>query len=861
MLDSTFGINGKANISYEYSSGSSRDIAITKDGKIFVLSFDNNLVRLNSDGTLDLTFGNQGKLSLADYGYPYFSGDAVAIEADDSDRIVLVTTEDYYFDHKMYVYRLLQDGLRDSTFNNGADVTFLPLAVNRALFIESDERILVGGANDDGYDFASLIRINADGSFDPAFNLTFNLNASFIFAITEQADGKVLAAGTTDGNAFIVRILPDGDIDSLFGTNGFVFIDDGNSETAQGISILPDGKILVVGHSESTLFSSMLCWRFLDDGSPDNTFGSNGEETLYSGANSNFPWFVFTKSDSTSIIGASLFNGVHTIPVLYHLKYDGSVDSSFGSNGIGGETFVCGQFGQIAGDTTSDGKIVICGTANELGSNMGTVSKFMADGTPDNSFSNEGTATFTTTDTVSIFDSYFSLDDFLPLQNGEILAAGGGNLIFFRLTNDGALDSSFGANGFYLPNQGVESGTLLMAADSNAVYSVQRQYSSGGGLEDLLYNGDRFSIFKFHSDGTPDSSYGVEGMVEHAFDYYGEISPADFAIQQDHKLLIAMNDFTTASHISFMRFNTDGSIDSSFATNGKLTFDNGQSNVSPTIASLADGKILCVYFYYAGLDTNMNLNFSRLLPDGSIDSSFGINGTITYLVHFNCRDFLLQQDQKVIAYGIHSQPAHSNFLRINEVGSIDSSYGIGGILTPQNNFYFTASLQPDDELLLSQEESYSVGLYRYLADGNLDSSFGNAGRGAVDNVSSTGDHLYRIRMQNDGKILVAGNDGSSFMFARFLNGAEVSVNDVKDNPGIHVFPNPASDKLIISCQLVKDQHVKISVMNMTENFLLKENRELSGNIISLDVSRLPPGIYLLSVQSSASSLTTKFVKQ
>ncbi|MCY7408713.1 MAG: hypothetical protein LH473_00430 [Chitinophagales bacterium] len=122
-----------------------------------------------------------------------------------------------------------------------------------------------------------------------------------------------------------------------------------------------------------------------------------------------------------------------------------------------------------------------------------------------------------------------------------------------------------------------------------------------------------------------------------------------------------MGDYSNSSQVSFMRFNTDGSIDSSFAIDGKKFFDNGHLNGEPTIASLEGNKVLCAYYYYGNLDTNIYLNFSRLLSDGNIDSSFGGSGTITYLVHFFYRDFFLQKDHKILAYGARFSPDFAEF--------------------------------------------------------------------------------------------------------------------------------------------------------------------------------------------------------
>ena len=191
----------------------------------------------------------------------------------------------------------------------------------------------------------------------------------------------------------------------------------------------------------------------------------------------------------------------------------------------------------------------------------------------------------------------------------------------------------------------------------------------------------------------------------------------------------------------------------------------------------------------------------------------------------------------------------------------------GTLSIPEIGNYYSSSIQLDDKLLISQDIwPNSVGVYRYTPDADADASFGSSGVAEITEMSSGNSHQALIQTQNDGKVLVAahyfsGGYYTGYLIARLLAEDAVSVNDLKDNEDIHVFPNPASDQLIISCPLVHGKRITISVMNMTGKFLLKENLELNSDAISLDVSKFSSGIYLISVQSSANSFTTKFVKQ
>jgi uncharacterized delta-60 repeat protein len=316
---SDFGVNGlvMTDINNE-SSDVAEDIAILDDGKIMVAGrshagtayedYHFAIVRYNHDGTLDTSFGTQGKVlypyeTMGDYAYPV----KMAIQQDGK---IVVTGTCYSvsgFDLFMTV-RFQANGQVDSTFGfDGKVITSLgefcdgqPYSIK----IQSDGKILVGGLihgslnYPTGVDFA-LVRYNADGSPDASFGsygivitpITEGDGYEWIEDIAIQPDGGIVAAGNTDvlsssGNLHrvaLVRYHPDGTLDNSFGTSGIVLNDFGSSEPyVTGVTLTSYNDIIIGGHllSQNGNYDFLVA-KYSATGSPVQGFGVNGMTTTH----------------------------------------------------------------------------------------------------------------------------------------------------------------------------------------------------------------------------------------------------------------------------------------------------------------------------------------------------------------------------------------------------------------------------------------------------------------------------------------------------------------------------------------------------------------------------------------------------
>jgi len=230
-----------------------------------------------------------------------------------------------------------------------------------------------------------------------------------------------------------------------------------------------------------------------------------------------------------------------------------------------------------------------------------------------------------------------------------------------------------------------------------------------------------------------------------------------------------------------------GSLDPSFGTGGIVTTVIGsRGSAAWGLALQADGKIIAAgVTQEAGGPSEFAL--TRYNPDGSLDSSFGARGTVTTPVGAGAEAsaVALQPDGKIVVAGDASGDAEEFALaRYNPDGSLDPSFGAGGIVTTAvgaDNSYATAvAIQPDGKIIAAgatyvPEAGFQppddFALTRYNSDGSLDSSFGSNGVVRTD-FSATEDFANAIALQSNGKIIVAGRSeglptGSVFALARY----------------------------------------------------------------------------------------------
>jgi len=405
-----------------------------------------------------------------------------------------------------------------------------------------------------------IISGQPSGSLDLSFNGSGYVitDAGNIFCAASsmaiQEDGKIIVAGFSkpyDINDFeadfvIMRHNVDGSLDSDFGVDGIVLtdLDSGSSDVATDIAIQADGKIVVAGrtHAGNTFEDyGMALIRYNNDGSIDESFGNLGIAKLPIDSEDDYSYDIsmLIQTDGKIVLTGSTYivSNDHFITVRY--DQNGEVDPSFGNNGI-----VISSFGDDFSSNPNaiaiqtDGKI-ICGGVAVGPQSTGTYADFgliryLPSGTPDPTFGIMGKVI---TPVLPGFDTEW-IEDIEIQDDGKIIAVGCAATIedekiaIVRYNMDGSLDPFFGDNGIVLTEvSSPESSGQSVTLDINMNILVAG-YTGNSMVPDM-----DFAIVKYISDGTIDHSFGTEGKV---LTHIHEIDViADLHIQEDGKLVVA----------------------------------------------------------------------------------------------------------------------------------------------------------------------------------------------------------------------------------------------------------------------------------------------------------------------------------
>ncbi|MEP7107398.1 MAG: hypothetical protein ABI760_05435 [Ferruginibacter sp.] len=270
--------------------------------------------------------------------------------------------------------------------------------------------------------------------------------------------------------------------------------------------------------------------------------------------------------------------------------------------------------------------------------------------------------------------------------------------------------------------------------------------------------------------GEPDNSFNGHASTQYVYGM-GLAS----VIQTDGKLLVAgyYYDYketlppNNTEDILILRYNEDGTPDADFGDAGVVITDLGRYEECRSIALQVDGKILV-----AGVSGQGNLPdvgfLARYQADGKPDSSFGINGHI--IASYNdvpygglqCTGLKLLADGTILVNGHRGGENYINEYRFiakyHANGVPDDSFGNSGLLPTPNAFQTKESfdIQPDGKIVVA---TTSIGNYfgiaRYLPNGQPDVTFNNTGY-VQTYIDSLGGNGYLVKLQPDGKILLAG---------------------------------------------------------------------------------------------------------
>lgn len=410
-----------------------------------------------------------------------------------------------------------------------------------------------------------------------------------------------------------------------------------------------------------------------------------------------------------------------------------------------------------------------------------------------------------------------------------------------RYNSNGSLDNTFGTGGLTTQSIGTDINNYGLALLSNGKIIVTGTYNPGSSLSNIY-------VAAFSSNGSLDLTFGTSPG-------YTQISPSLFnanfpftvdncyssSVQIDtsglgpNKIVIGgfIRKLTpNRYYVALVRLNLNGSLDSTFGTNGLVAynFNPGTDNFTNALVISSSGD-----YFLCGSQQSINQQFSiyKFDTNGAPIASFGSSG-FKLIPNFlpsaadNASCLTIQSDGKIVVAGSGIDPISGySFLALARIdsfsGNLDPSFGLGGqvitnLLPSISLSGNSIVLQPDGKIIIggsffvtaSQEHSFA--LARYNTNGSLDTTFGTSGNGLIldDLVSGTmQEQGYSVALQTDGKIVLGGvmgefsdiSDTKYFILARYLPSipTPTPTPTPTPNPTPSPTPNPLPNPIVPIC--------------------------------------------------------------
>lgn len=652
--DGSFGQAGKVtfsqNLAFEIYT-----VVIQTDGKIIVAGGHNpgtsvkqqfSLVRYTQNGTLDAGFGNAGQVNTPT-GYEYGSVRYMVLR-NDGKIVVAGDVHNGTFSPTFLLAQYNTDGSLDNSFG-GTGLVKTNMSggsyQEAALAVQPDGKVLLGATG-------TLTRYNTDGSFNKAISTGFyEFNA-----IALGPDGKIVAGGTvflgtnrytgeSDYDFAITRYLPDGSPDNTFNSNGKVTLGINNPDDLNALAIQPDGKLVLAGGTAVSNFYGLSLYvvaRLNLNGSLDNSFRGGGKFIDFPPVFQSGFRAVAVQPDEKIVTAG---NGY-----LYRFNTDGSADNSF--SGDGKTNVTTNTSGYISVLVQPDGKILYTG-----GDRSFALARFKPDGTPDSTFNEDGIIELNGQSS----NSYITA---VALQtDGKILAAAliapNGNSsttpVLVRYTQNGYLDYGFNSSGIIFSPLSAGGNT-----SGGTVNSVVVQPDGKIALAGSLYDGSKtnFALARFNPDGSPDNSFDGDGKLSAAFGNMNSVAML-LSSRPGGKLIAAgrASPYFDSNYLALAYYNADGSPDNSSGNTGKFISDVAVKSVSNLVETAEK-------FVLAGTVSN-GINDDALLirfnPDGSPDNNFGDHGKIKAdFGRFDLRPSVAFSSNRLYLAEINSSQSYEN---------------------------------------------------------------------------------------------------------------------------------------------------------------------------------------------------------
>ena len=374
--------------------------------------------------------------------------------------------------------------------------------------------------------------------------------------------------------------------------------------------------------------------------------------------------------------------------------------------------------------------------------------------------------------------------------DGKVIAVGeGGSMPVLRYNVNGSLDTTFNGTGRAESTGGTASGVAIQPDGKIIVVG------DNGPQTDI-----DLKVVRYNTNGTLDTTFDGDGIVTTAIGGGTDIGNA-VVIQSDGKIIVSGRSDTPPTFqtsYAIIRYNSDGSIDTSFGDQGIIIPQLSVNSFARHMALQADGKIVIVHNRIVSFV--QKLVVLRYDPQGQPDPTFGVNGYVdtSVGVGLEFEAVELQTDGKIVVScsGFTNATSYDFWvIRYNTNGSLDDSFGNNGMVqTPIGpgislDQAKALAIQANGKIVVAGRApnvpNSNFVTVRYNKNGSLDTKWGNGGIVTTE-LGGNADAINAIAIQTNGRIVVAGESDAAtpgtrwFALARYMGDAAESFDYDRD---------------------------------------------------------------------------------
>jgi len=346
-----------------------------------------------------------------------------------------------------------------------------------------------------------------------------------------------------------------------------------------------------------------------------------------------------------------------------------------------------------------------------------------------------------------------------------------GNFAVARYTASGGLDTTFGGTGLVLTDvtkfKEDQANAVAIQSDGKIIaagFTTKKQGSQ---------NNQEWALVRYNTNGTLDSSFGSGGKVITNMGAAGELIH-EIVIQSNGKIVAVGQ---SANRAALARYNSNGTLDTSFGSGGKVfTSFYATNSTTPGIVLQTDGRIVMAATLPASAGSESgDWAVTRFNTNGSTDTTFGSGGTVVTPGLGHVEGVALQADGQIVVIGTNAGDGFmSGAARYSSNGVLDTTFGTNGVvLTRVPGASLTmardVSIQADGKILLTGYADLSlrqIFAFRYTTAGTLDTSFD--ADGIVTTAIGSASSGHGIVVQPDGNIVVSGSSSiGGFTLVRY----------------------------------------------------------------------------------------------